>query len=198
MSEMLSLTSRALDVDDGVSAERRQRDAATRCTTVGCSLLAEPRDGSSATGSDRCCDYCPTSHTWECLSRHTADERAAALRHQATHDTTGDEQSSSAAPVEPPHEPSAVSRARFSSTGDDVSPIPVTKAPSTSMGAETATPRVGAVTKAVIQAANGARRANAMFCEHSYFCSRTPRRKPSAGLAGHFSSAEGICVFTAF
>ena len=58
--------------------------------------------------SDRCCDYCPTSHTWACLSRHTADERAAALRHQATHDTTGDEQSSSAAPVEPPHEPSAV------------------------------------------------------------------------------------------
>ena len=38
--------------------------------------------------SDKCCDYCPTSHTWACLSRHTADERADALRHQAAHDTT--------------------------------------------------------------------------------------------------------------
>ena len=95
----------------------------------------------SATGSGRCCDYCPASHTWACLSRHTANERAAALRHQATHDTTGDEQSSSAAPVETPHEPSAVetamdvyefepavSRARFSATGDAISPISVTKA----------------------------------------------------------------------
>ena len=55
----------------------------------------------------------------------------------------------------------AVSRARFSSTGDDVSPIPVTKAPSTSTDAESATSRVDAVTEAVIQAASGARRAAA-------------------------------------
>ena len=57
--------------------------------------------------SDKCCDYCPTSHTWACLSRHTADERADALRHQAAHGTMDDVQSSSSAPAKPPHEPSA-------------------------------------------------------------------------------------------
>ena len=121
--------------------------------------------------SDKCCDYCPTSHTWACLSRHTADERADALRHQAAHDTTGDAQSSSSAPAGPPHEPSAVetvtnvydfesavSRAWLSSPGDDASPIPGTKAPSTSTEAESATSRVDAVTEAVLQAASGARR----------------------------------------
>ena len=57
--------------------------------------------------SDKCCDYCPTSHTWACLSRHTADERADALRHQAAHGTMDDVQSFSSAPARPPHEPSA-------------------------------------------------------------------------------------------
>ena len=125
-------------------------------------------------GSDKCCDYCPTAHTWACLSRHTADERAAALRHQAAHDTMGDGQSSSGAPAEPPHDPSAVEtamnvydfestvpRAWLSSPGDDVSPTPGTKAPSTSTDAESATSRVDAVTEAVLLAANGTRRAAA-------------------------------------
>jgi len=54
---------------------------------------------------------------------------------------------------------SAVSRARLSSPGGDVSLVPVTKAPSTSTDAESATLRVDAVTEAVLQAASGARRA---------------------------------------
>ena len=156
-----------------MSAERRQRYAATRCTTAGCSLLAESRNGAGATGSDKYCDYCPTAHTWACLSRHTADERAAALRHQAAHDPTGDEQSTSGA-MAAPREPSAVEtvmnvyyfdsevpRARPSSPGGDISPIPVTKALSTSTDAEATTSRVDAVTEAVLQAASGARRAAA-------------------------------------
>ena len=121
--------------------------------------------------SDKCCDYCPTSHTWACLSRHTADERADALRHQAAHDTTGDVQSSSSAPAEPPHEPSAwetvtnvydfesaVPRAWSSSPGDDISPISGAKTTSTSTNAESSTARIDAVTKTVLQAASGARR----------------------------------------
>ena len=95
--------------------------------------------------SDECCGYCPTSHTWACLSRHTADERAGALRHQAAHGTMGDVQSSSGAPAEPPHGPfawetvmnvydfeSAVPRVWPSSSGDDISPISGTKTTSTS------------------------------------------------------------------
>ena len=124
--------------------------------------------------SDKCCDYCPTSHTWACLSRHTADERADALRHQAAHDTTGDVQSSSGAPAEPPHEPSAwetvtnvydfesaVPRAWPSSSGDDISPISGAKTTSTSTDAESSTARIDAVTETVLQAASGARRAAA-------------------------------------
>jgi hypothetical protein len=56
---------------------------------------------------------------------------------------------------------SAVSQVRLSSPGDDVSPIPVTKAPSTNMDAESTTSRVDAVTEAVLQAASSARRAAA-------------------------------------
>ena len=142
-----------------------------RCTTAGCGLLAEQRNGASAMDSDKCCDYCPTSHTWACLSRHTADERADALRHQAAHDTTGDVQSSSSAPAEPPHEPSAwetvtnvydfesaVPRARSASPGDDISPISGAKTTSTSTNAGSSTARIDAVTKTVLQAASGARR----------------------------------------
>ena len=124
--------------------------------------------------SDKCCGYCPTSHTWACLSRHTADERAGALRHQAAHGTMGDVQSSSGAPAEPPHEPSAwetvmnvydfesaVPRAWLSSFGGDVSPISGTKTPSTSTDAESSTAPIDAVTETVLQAASGARRAAA-------------------------------------
>ena len=121
--------------------------------------------------SDKCCDYCPTSHTWACLSRHTADERADALRHQAAHDMTSDVQSSSSATAEPPHEPSAwetvtnvydfesaVPRARSASPGDDISPISGAKTTSTSTNAGSSTARIDAVTKTVLQAASGARR----------------------------------------
>ena len=124
--------------------------------------------------SDKCCDYCPTSHTWACLSRHTADERADALRHQAAHDMMDDVQSSSGVPVKPPHEPSAwetvmnvydfepaASRARPSSSGDDVSPISGTKTSSSSANTESSTARIDAVTETVLQAASGARRAAA-------------------------------------
>ena len=45
--------------------------------------------------------------------------------------------------------------------GDDASPIPVTKVPSTNTDAESTTSRVDAVTEAVLQAASGARRAAA-------------------------------------
>ena len=143
-----------------------------RCTRAGCNLLAGPRNGADATGSGKCCGYFPTPHAWWArLSRHTADERAAALQHQAAHDSTGDKRSTSSVNAEPAHEPSAVetvmnvyefvSRAWLSSPGDDVSPIPVTKASSTSTGAESTTLRVDAVTDAVLQAASGARRAAA-------------------------------------
>ena len=96
------------------------------------------------------------------------------VRHQAAHDSMGDERSTSSANVEPAHEPSAVetvmnvyeiesavSQAGLSSPGDDVSPTPVTKASSTSTDAESTTSRVDAVTEAVLQAASGARRATA-------------------------------------
>ena len=86
----------------------------------------------------------------------------------------GDEQSTSSSNAEPAHEPSAVetvmnayefesavSQARLSSPGDGVSPIPVTKAPSTNKDAESTTSWVDAVTEAVLQAASGARRAAA-------------------------------------
>ena len=99
---------RALETDDGVNAKRRQRGAAARCTTAGCSLLAGPRNGAGVTSDGKCCDFCPTSHTWACLSRHTADERAAVLRHQAAHDSAGGEQSTSSTNAKPAHEPSAV------------------------------------------------------------------------------------------
>ena len=56
---------------------------------------------------------------------------------------------------------SAVSQAWLSSSSDDVSPITVTKAPSTSTDAEPATSRIDTVTEAVLQAASGARRAAA-------------------------------------
>ena len=139
------------DADDGMHAERRQRGAAARCTTAGCNLLAGPMNAAGVTGYGKCCGFCPTSRTWACLSQHTVDERAAALRYQAAHDSASGEQSTSSAKAGPAHEPSAVatvtnvheiesavSEAWLASPGDDVSPTPVTKAPSTSMDAESA------------------------------------------------------------
>lgn len=42
----------------------------------GCGLRAGTDKGG------RCCEFCPTAHTWECLSRNTPEERAAATRKQ--------------------------------------------------------------------------------------------------------------------